>query len=46
MSIIKMSLGIARIMSDDILKSKVARKFNVQSYIDSFLYLKNVINTN
>lgn len=47
MSTIKMSLSIARIQSDDILKSTLmAKKKKVQLYINSFSYLKKVINTN
>lgn len=47
MSILKMSLGIAKIQSDEIFKSVMAaRKNKVQLYINSFSYLKKVINKN
>jgi len=47
MNAVKLPLGIARIQCDDILKSSMmARKNNVQLYINSFSYLKKVINKN
>jgi len=47
MNTVKLPLGIARIQCDDILKSSMmARKNNVQLYINSFSYLKKVINKN